>query len=156
MLAAGSLPLVVIGLLILDDGTYPVWGWIGIGCFGACLLVSAARLTPGAASLTLDASGFAERTLFLQRPRAHWRDITAIKANAAPGARSEIKSVWYRNPQSKEGGPASEDAAQPSRNVALIDTYGLSAEALAELMLRWRQRALAAERDRSSRVDLLI
>ncbi len=157
MLAAGSLPLVVIGgLLILDDSAYAVWGWIGVGFFGACLLVSAARLVPGAASLTLDASGFEERTLFFQRPRIHWRDSTVIRADAVAAARSHAKSVWYSNTQSKEDGPASEEAAQPSRDVALIDTYGLSAEALAKLMLRWRQRALAAERDTSGRVDLLI
>ncbi len=139
MLAAGSLPFVIIGgFLILDDRAHTVWGWIDVAFFGVCLLIAAIRSLPGAASLTLDASGFEERALFLQRFRAKWRNVTDIKADAAPASRSDMKFVWYND------------------NAGLTDTYGLTAEELADLMMLWQQRALAAERESRDRVDLLI
>lgn len=157
MLAAGSLAFAMIGgFLILDDNAQTLLGWIDVLFFGACLLVSAIKLLPGAAALTLDISGFEENTLFLLRARTQWRNVTDIKADAAPAARSGMKRVWYNDTASKGHGPAGKQAAPPGCNAGLTDTYGLSAEELADLMVRWQQQALEAERHSRGRVDRLI
>lgn len=157
MLAAGSLPFAIVGgILILDGSAHMLWGWIATVFFGICLLVSAIRLLPGAAALTLDIGGFEEHTLFFQRTRAQWRNVTDIKADAAPAARSNMKLVWFNDPEWKGNWLRGQEAALPGCNAGLADTYGLSAEELADLMIRWQQRALEAERDSRRRVDRLI
>jgi hypothetical protein len=156
MLAAGSAPFVVIGgIMILDASANTLWGWVAVVFFGACLLIAAIRLLPGAAALTLDVSGFEEHTLFFQRVRAQWRNVTDIQADTAP-ARSNAKLVWYNDPEWKGSWLAGQETALPGCNAGLTDTYGLSAEELAELMIRWQHRALDAERHSRGRVDRLI
>ncbi|HLG85291.1 MAG TPA: hypothetical protein VKY22_30195 [Bradyrhizobium sp.] len=155
LLAAGSLPFVVIGgVLILDGDDHALWGWIAVIFFSIGLLVAATRLLPGAAALTLDAGGFAERALFVQRARARWRDVTDIRADASPAARADRKLVGYNDSGWKGSWLAGTHAALPGCNAALADTYGLSADDLAELMIRWQQQALEAKRH--SPVDRLI
>jgi hypothetical protein len=157
MLAAGSAPFAITGaILILDGSAHTLWGWVALVFFGVCLLVSAIRLLPRAAALTLDISGFEEHTLFFQRVRAQWRNVSDIQADAAPAARSSMKLVWYNDPEWKGFWLAGQEAALPGCNAGLTDTYGLSAEELAELMIRWQQRALEAERHSRGRVDRLI
>ncbi len=157
ILAAASLMFVMIGILFILDDT-ALWGWVDLVFSGACLLVSAVRLLPGAASLTLDAGGFEERTLFFRLPRARWRNITNIEADAAPAARSDVKLVRYNDTQPTGSWlEARRETAMLGYNAALADTYGLSAEDLADLLVRWQQQALAAERHSEPRpVDLLI
>ena len=157
VLPAVSLMLVIIlGFLILAGVAHTVWGWIAVLLLSVYLIISAMRLLPGAASLTLDAGGLEERMLVFRRDRAQWRDITHITADAAPGARSGTTFVWYNDTQWKRDWPAQQETEMPGCNARLADTYGLSAEELAELMMRWQQKALAADRNSRSRIDLLI
>jgi hypothetical protein len=157
LLAAGSAPLAITGAILIPDGSaHSLWGWIVFVVFGACLLVSGTRLLPGAAALTLDIGGFEEHALFFQRARAQWRDATDITANAAPDARSDIKLVWFNAPEWKGHWLRGKEAVLPGCNAGLADTYGLSAEDLADLMIRWQQRAHEAPQHNRDRVDRLI
>ena len=114
-------------------------GWAGLIFFATCLLVSALMLLPGAGGLVLDADGFQATNLF-RRYRLHWQNVEGFEAVAIPGARQRL--VGYDDVSiGRVIGAINKELS--GRNAALPDTYGFSADALAELMRRWRERAMA-------------
>jgi hypothetical protein len=94
-------------------------------------------MLPGAAALTLDATGF-EVTSFYRRSRARWQDATGFIAAGIPPAR--LRFVLF-NDAGHTGTLSRINAAFAGRNGALPDTYGLRADDLAQLMAQWRERA---------------
>ncbi len=145
-LFAGSLAFVVCGLFLIvfvkGGPEALVAGIASVVFFGACAVIGAVMLLPGAGSLTLDARGFEVCSLF-RRHRIAWPQASrfTVATLALPG-NNDRRMVGYDVDRLKGfGAEFSRDTI--GRNAALPDTYRLSLEELARLMTEWRQRALA-------------
>lgn len=143
-LAGGALFAVMGGILIAtEDG---LAGWLCIALSGIGTIVAAISMLPGANSLTLDKDGFNSTALFRIRNRSRWQDVTNFQALAAfPPAPADVKLVWYNDSQWNGWKLAKFDTAMFGYNAMLGDTYGMSAEELAQLMAQWRNRAVDAQ-----------
>jgi hypothetical protein len=139
--AFGCCTLVAAGLswLALNAGSATQWTqWAWISLFVLAALLAAAMVVPGGAALTLDASGF-ELTILFTRHRTDWRRASRFK-EAGP-------LVVYDDTERGWNGIwriiSRFNALFAGRTSSLPDTFGLSPVALARLMERWRERALA-------------
>jgi hypothetical protein len=115
-------------------------GWFVLIFFAFCLAVSAIMLLPGAGGLVLDADGFQATSLFCHY-RLRWQDVTGFEPISLPYVRRRM--VGY-NISSIGPTIGTLTTVISGRNASLPDTYGFSADELAELMQRWRDRAVAA------------
>jgi len=104
------------------------------------VIVAAVAMLPGAGALTLDAEGFEARNLF-RRHRSRWQDTSGFQAARIPPAQQKL--VVYDDVTQSAKTLAQINVGIVGRNAALPDTYGLSADDLAQLMAQWRERALA-------------
>ena len=145
-LLAGSLAFVVGGILLIvfvkDD---PEAVATGIACalfFGACAVVVAVMLLPGAGSLTLDAGGL-EVCSFFRRNRIAWPQASrfTVATLSLPGGNKKPMVGYDHDGLKGFGADFSRNAI--GRNAALSDSYGLPLEELARLLTEWRERALA-------------
>jgi hypothetical protein len=107
--------------------------------FGVATLVFVIMILPGASAVCLNENGF-DLTYFYRTKTFRWSEVddfsivtfrrrSVVEFNAAALRHTVIGKI---------------DAALGHRNWTLPSTYGLSADDLAELMTRWRKRALAA------------
>jgi hypothetical protein len=108
-------------------------------CFGLGALIAAAAMLPGAGGLTLDGDGFETTNLF-RRHRTRWRDAAGFEAARIP--RAHRKMVVYDDITQGTKSIAKLNVGLVGRNSGLPDTYGHSADNLAQLMAQWRERAL--------------
>jgi hypothetical protein len=108
--------------------------------FGLVALVAPVAMLPGAGGLVLDREGFDVTSLF-RRYRVRWQDTADFAAVVLPPARHRM--VAYNDRKQSSSRLARMNVAIVGRNAAIPDTYGFSAEALAQLMAQWRERALA-------------
>lgn len=136
------LPVLLISIVFTAGGVWMAakgdWkGWAALIFFGLCTLVSALMvLFPQVTSLRLTEEGFYIRSLF----RTHftrWEDVTgfavfSISVNAMVGfnysasyTRQQLGRQWAQDLAGWEG--------------ALSDTYGMSAQELADLMNAWKR-----------------
>jgi hypothetical protein len=113
-------------------------GWFVLAFFGACLVIAAVVLLPGAAALKLDREGFETTKLFC-RYSVRWQDATGFEAARIAGN----DMVVYDDRNATGRAIASLNVALVGRNAGLPDTYALPAEVLASLMARWRERAVS-------------
>lgn len=116
-----------------------VWTWLGVGFFGFGTLVAIITLLPGSAGLRLSRDGFLVTSLF----RGHfvaWAQATDFVADPVAPARK--KMVLYNDAGSKNSRYGKISTGLVGRSGGMPDTYGMSADALAGLMSRWRERAL--------------
>ena len=97
------------------------------GLFTITGLAAGAQLVPGSAGLWLDRKGFTFRMFWVDR-RREWDEITHVLSSQV----GLLQMVGYNRKQDEPNKP---------REV-LPDTYGISANELAYLMNRWRNRAL--------------
>lgn len=104
----------------------PVLGILA-AIFAVTGLASGAQLVPGSAGLWLDRKGFTFRMFWYDR-RREWKEITPILSSQV----GLLQMVGYNR---------AGDAPNKPREV-LPDTYGISANELAELMNHWRDTAL--------------
>jgi hypothetical protein len=116
-------------------------GWFVAGFFGLGSLTSIVVMLPGAGALTLDQKGFEVTNLF-RRHQTRWADADGFDSSVIPPAHTSL--VVYDDLTVMPGAMTGFNTAITGRNAALNDTYGLSADALAELMTAWRGRALTA------------
>jgi len=137
VLAIGAV-LAVGGVLMIRDGDPK--GWLVLIFFGAVVLGSAIVLLPGAGALVLDGDGFAVTNLF-RRHRTRWQDATGFTAAGIPPARQRF--VVYDDARTNASHLAKINVTIVGHNAGLPDTYGRSADELAELMTAWRASALA-------------
>ena len=130
----GSLLFVVIGVLLLRD-TFV--GWLGIGFFGLCSIVFALLLLPNASYLELTPEGFTIRSLF----RSHSYSWTEIETFAV-GYASRMKTVVFNLSPFYENQHTLRKTNKKlfGFEACLPDTYGMSAEELADLMNTWKRR----------------
>lgn len=140
-----GLAFAAIGWFLIRDGAHPIWGWFTASFFGIGTVTIAVQLLPGANSLTLDAEGFETRVFFFRRIRSQWQNVTNFIAKPGlPPAPQDIKFVWYNDTQWDGWWLARKETAMLGYNASLGGNYGrLSAEALADLMIRWQELAQA-------------
>lgn len=117
----------------------PVLFWGAGGFFLLCALIAAPLMFGVGASLALDPEGFTCRTLF-RSFRRDWRECSAFYPVRA-GARL---FVGFTTAQDEAAHPkiAAANRAMNGASGMLPDTFGLGAEDLADLMNRFRSRAL--------------
>ncbi len=115
-------------------------GWFVLIFFALCLAVSAIMLLPGAGGLVLDAEGFKVTSLF-RSYFVRWQDVTGFEPISIPYVRRRMVGYDMSSIESTIGAL---NTALAGRNAALPDTYGFSVDELADLMQRWRDRAVAA------------
>jgi hypothetical protein len=140
LMAFGSLLFVAISIWAIrtSSGDWEIFlAWASTIFFGLCLVVFCLQLLlPGSSSLTLERDQFTTAGFF--RSSTHsWRDVRDF-------------SVWqFRNNKMvlfdsrAETSPLKGlNTALSGKNSGLPDTYGFKADALVELMTRWRERAL--------------
>ncbi len=130
----GSLLFVVIGVLTFN-GTLIYW--LGIGFFGLGSIVFALHLLPNASYLRLTSEGFTTCSLF----RSHSYSWTEIE-NFAVGYASRMKTVVYNYSSSYKNQNALRKMNKGifGFEAGFPDTYGMSAEELADLMNNWKRR----------------
>lgn len=139
MLFAGSASFVAIGaVLMVQDGSDAKL-WFCVLFFGLCATVFAINLLPGSASLTLDKDGFRVKQFWFIR-KSRWKNVTSIDAGYLPPSRT--KTVRYNDTQWSGWRLARWETAKLDYNAVLPDTYGMSADDLAALMVQWRDRVL--------------
>ncbi len=129
-----SLSFVAIGVLIFN-GRF--MDWLGIIFFGFCSIVFALQLLPNASYLRLTPEGFTMCSLF----RSHSYSWTEIE-NFAVGHASRMKTVVFNHPSfhTKQATLKKANKKFFGFEACLPDTYGMSAEELADLLNRWRRR----------------
>ncbi len=130
-----------IGVAMLRDGDLSGWLAVPVGLFALGVPIAAIMLLPGAGGLVLDSRGFAVTTLF-RTHRLDWTDVSRFTVATVPAHGS--KMVVYDNQAPRSVRLAQYNIKLVGRNSGMPDTYGLKPEALAELMARWRERALSA------------
>jgi hypothetical protein len=114
------------------------WTWAGLAFFGSGMLITLGMMLPGASSLTLDRDGF-EIIHVYRHFSILWKNAsnfeTWVIGDRAP------KMVVFDSADAKKLAIARLNVALSGHNAGLVDTYGFSAEVLADLMAQWRERA---------------
>jgi hypothetical protein len=123
-----SVVIVSVNFFVATTQGAPVLGILAL-IFTITGLASGAQLVPGSAGLWLDRKGFTFRMFWIDR-RREWKEITPILSSQV----GLLQMVGYNR---------AGDAPNKPREV-LPDTYGISANELAEIMNHWRDTALKA------------
>jgi hypothetical protein len=94
-------------------------------------------------SMTLDRDGFEVVIGFRKKKRRYrWRDVSAFESRGVETSR--VAPAVAFDEAGKDGGAlAFVDRALGFRNSSLLEDYGMGTKQLAELLNRWRDRALA-------------
>ena len=140
LVLAGCLAFVAGGIAMRSDNAFGAW--LGIAFFGLGVPISATMLLPGAASLVLDADGFAVTNMF-RRYRVRWANVTGFTVAGVPP--SGTRMVVYDDAAGKHNLLGEINTGLVGRNAALPDTYRLAPADLANLMAGWRERAAGPE-----------
>jgi hypothetical protein len=132
----GSIGFTAISVAMIRDGD--VHGWL-VAIFALGIPIAGIMLLPGAGGLVLDSDGFDVTSLY-RIHRWRWTDTSGFMVATLP-PRGQ-KMVVYDSRAAKPGVLAEYSTKLTGRNSGLPDTYGLKPEALAELLICWRERAL--------------
>lgn len=117
--------------------------WPGVALFLGGVPFLLFMLIKGA-SLRLDREGF-EIVQAWRRSRTHWRDASPFELAVVSGTLQRM--VVFDDAAQASSKLAAMNRSLTGRTSALPDTYGLSLEALSELMNAWQARALASRPD---------
>ena len=142
---------VVLSVLLVQSDAAPSYldklvGCSGIVFFGTGTVLSAANIFAGAGKLMLHDAGFEVASLLRSRG-VLWRDAAEFKVFSPWYMPKRSARVMYDDANEKRKTPfqmtiANWSASLFGRNAGVPDTYGLSADELANLMNQWRERAL--------------
>jgi hypothetical protein len=129
-----SLVFVVIGVLTFEGNLI---SWLGIGFFGLGSIVIALMLLPNASYLQLTSKGFTMCSLFRKHTYS-WSEIEGF----ATGKIGHTETVFFNFSPFYEN---QNTLRKTNKKVfgfeaSLPDTYGMSAEKLADLMNEWKRR----------------
>lgn len=117
-----------------------------IALFGAGALVSFIMLLPNSVYLQLTPAGFTVRTL-LKRKDYRWEEVEEFRPGVFRGTQWVVFTL---SPHGKAGRTESRlkslNKAISGGDDNLPDTYGMSAEDLAELMNGWKEKSESARR----------
>jgi hypothetical protein len=137
LILLGSIAFTATGAWMVADGK--TMGWFALVFFGLCAIPACAALLPGAGGLKLDRDGI-EVTNMFRRHSYRWQDVTGFEAVGVPPSGTRMVVFDFAGAAGKT--IAKLNVGLVGRNAALPDTYGLSADVLAGLMARWRERAV--------------
>lgn len=128
-----------VGLAIWIGPSKPELFYGAGGFFLLCALVAAPLMFGVGSNLVLDCEGFTCRTLF-RSFRREWRECSAFY----PVSMGLRKFVGFSTQQDEAAHPnlAGANRAMIGASGMLPDTFGLSADGLADLLNRFRARAL--------------
>lgn len=145
-LIAGSFAFVAIGVWMISKGH--LLGWLPAVFFGSCFVIGIVNLIPGCSSLKLTEDGFEVRSMF-RSWSVSWRTISEIGVYSLYQNGAEIARMVGFNQTDEWRSQSRMKALSKSLSGferGIPDTYGLSAEALAELLARyweaWRAKNL--------------
>ena len=127
----------VVGAAFMIPGQ-PVWGWAGVVLFGLGIPVSLIQLLPGQSYLEIDRDGFTMAGMF-RKHRTAWADVAGF---GVMSIHSNKMVGWNYSPgyQGQSVGRAFASVISGAQ-AALPDTYGMKAEALAELLNECKRRS---------------
>lgn len=128
-----SVGFVAMGVYLLPAGQ-GMLAWGCIGFFGLCALVFAISLLPNASGLRLEDTGFVVRSLFRSH-RTEWKDVGGFRP-VRIGNRVVVGFDYIPGALSPNARLRRVSSALAGVEGALPDNYGLSAEALADLLNR--------------------
>ena len=115
-------------------------GWFVALLFGLGVAVFAVQLIPGAAYLEITPHGFVLCSLFRRSPLFPWRDVSSFTVARLPPHGKKMVMCSPQSDASKALGKAFH--AMFGASGGLPDTYGMKAEALADLMNTRRSSAI--------------
>ncbi|MDO9412712.1 MAG: hypothetical protein Q7T81_09085 [Pseudolabrys sp.] len=139
MCLAFSVLLVAIGLLndfSADVTSAMIFSSVAV-LFISGVVLFAVLLLPGACVLTLDRDGF-EATFAFRKKRVAWKDASDFRSFAMRGN----SAVLFNEALAKPNWYARLNGALSGCNSGVQASYGLYADDQADLMSRWRERAL--------------
>lgn len=126
---AFALAFTVVGIWLRS--TLPILGNVTAGFFGLCMIVFGVQFLPGCAYLELTEDEFVVCNLF-QKKSVNWSDVASFSVRKFPG---NNLVVWN---YSKAYGDAEAERKLSDKvtrtEASLPDTYGMTAEDLAELL----------------------
>jgi hypothetical protein len=125
------------GRLITDVFGPSGVGWVTTVFFGACAITSAIQMLPNASSLELSPAGFLVCSLFRKR-FTRWQDVGEFGVYSVGAARFVGFNYAEGRSRGRIGRQAS--ALASGFEAAVPDTYGMTAEELADLMTRRLER----------------
>jgi len=143
LLLAVSIIFTWAGMAMISDGETA--GWLPFIFFGLGILVSIVTMLPGASYLRLSTEGYEVCSLF-RKHTVKWRDIGPLGVGISSGN----KMVVFDYSPSYTEHVSSRQLAKNMTGFegALHDTFGMSAEELAEVMNEWRETCLQTVRIR--------
>jgi hypothetical protein len=124
---------------LVSDRANQIVGWIGLLFFAFGTTIAAIALLPGSGALTLNEEGFEAISLF-RRFSVRWRDARRFEAAKHP--RISGKVVMFDHVNAPKHTSSWLNTTFMGHNACLPDTYGFSANNLANLMSEWRMRAV--------------
>ena len=133
----GAAAFTAIGIWMVASGN--AVGWFVLLFFGLCAAVGLAAMLPGAGGLTLNRDGFEIVNLF-RRSSFRWADVDDFGSARIPPSGHNM--VVFNHAKAKGRAVATLNVGLVGRNAGLPDSYGMSAQALAYVMARWREKAL--------------
>lgn len=136
-----SLGFVAIAVFLGGAMDLPVRLFSG-GFFAICALIAAPQVIGIGSDLRLDAQGFTCRSLF-RSWRREWKDCSPFEV-VHVGMRGMVGFSTEQDERDKPRLSAVSRGLTGGPSGALPDTYGLSTVELADLMNRFRDRALGA------------
>ena len=136
-LKPSKLKLIVSFLLAIGFTVFGIWlrpiipglGALTIGFFGLCIVVFGIQFLPGCAYLEITEDGFTIVNLFQKKPIS-WADVASFGVRKIPG---NNMVVWN---YSKDFGESERKLSDKfiGTKASLPDTYGMSAEDLADML----------------------
>lgn len=136
-----ALAFVAIGVF-MGDGMDAWTRWGVTGFFGLCALIGAPQIVGIGSDLRLDRQGFTCRSLF-RSWRREWKDCSPFEA-VHVGMRGMVGFSTEQDERERPRLSAVSRGLTGGPSGALPDSYGLSVDELADLMNRFRARALGA------------
>jgi len=133
LLLAVALAFVVASLVMVVHGDKI--GWFPLVFFGLCAIVFFITLLPTAAYLRLEEDGFTFVSLF-KKSKIRWADVECFY----PGRVGRNRMVLFDFITQRKSRMQQVSVAICGHDGGLPDTYGMSTEALAELLNHWEQR----------------
>lgn len=140
MLTALSVPLIVGG-----NGNDSIVGWVMFALCCSLTVVSAIQALPNSAGLTLNADGIQQRRLFITI-RSLWQEASdfTVAPIISPFSGTKVASIIWYHDQRRERWWLSR-LWKGRFNAGIPQVEELSIEQLADLINRWREKALAHE-----------
>lgn len=137
--------LASVGLWLVAQEIWP--GWLLAGLFGIGSLVALVGLLPGSNYLELRPEGLKMCSLY-RTSVVFWRDVRVF----FPVMLGRQKTVcWFYTDDYKARFPVQNASLQlTGADAGLPDTYGKSAEELADLLNEWRLRQVGSEAEESA------